>query len=348
MVHLACSRVAHGLHSPYRDCLSTQSSGSHGTCMRARFATASNAAHATSGHTHRIRHECTGTAACRRWQARVRTIWRRVRSPSGVCCRLQRSCPATARPDASAVAPLHFQLPGRPALLHCSTACRLALRWALSAAKDGVDVRSRCVAIADGPDDARVTLFALRSFPSDTRIRIQNTDTEYGAAPKIRNTDTEYRYGIRICSQNTDTETEYEYGIRICAQNIDTDTEYGYGIRICAQNTDVGYGIQIRNAELHPKYGCEIRNTDTEYRYGMRSCAQNTDADTECRCSLQKRTHNTDAYHSIQIKPKIRKHPIRIVSRSHHSCLGHGLELTTRTRELDSRGQREDPGRGPL
>ena len=222
MVHLACSRVAHGLHSPYRDCLSTQSSGFHGTCMRARFATASNAAHATSGHTHRIRHECTGTAACRRWQARVRTIWRRVRSPSGVCCRLQRSCPATARPDASAVAPLHFQLPGRPALLHCSTACRLALRWALSAAKDGVDVRSRCVAIADGPDDARVTLFALRSFPSDRALQ------GYGYRIRIRNTELRPKYGIRI--RNTDT--EYGSALKIQIRRRNTNTEYGSAPKI--------------------------------------------------------------------------------------------------------------------
>ena len=121
------------------------------------------------------------------------------------------------------------------------------------------------MAIADGPDDARVTLFALRSFPSDTRIRIQNTDTEYGAAPKIRNTDTEYRYGMS-CAQNTDAETEYEYGIRICAQNIDTDTEYGYGIQI--RNAELrpkyrcGYGMQMQFAEAHPQYGCLSLNTD--------------------------------------------------------------------------------------
>ncbi len=67
--------------------------------------------------------------------------------------------------------------------------------------------------------------------------------------------------------------------------------------------------------------------------YGMRSCAQNTDADTECRCSLQKRTHNTDAYHSIQIKPKIRKHPIRIVTCSHHSCR-YGMQMQNTAEHL--------------
>ena len=219
MVHLACSRVAHGLHSPYRDCLSTQSSGFHGTCMRARFATASNAAHATSGHTLRIRHECTGTAACRRWQARVRTIWRRVRSPSGVCCRLQRSCPATARPDASAVAPLHFQLPGRPGFFTARRhvvslfggRCPL-LKMVWMCVHDAW--RSRT-----GP-----TTHASRSSHSDLSQTIQG----YGYRIRIRNTELRPKYGIRI--RNTDT--EYGSALKIQIRRRNTNTEYGSAPKI--------------------------------------------------------------------------------------------------------------------
>ena len=60
-------------------------------------------------------------------------------------------------------------------------------------------------------------------------IRIRNTDTEYGSAPKYR-----YGYGIRI--RNTDLRPKYRYG----------------------------YGIRIRNTDLRPKYRCGVRHTNTE------------------------------------------------------------------------------------
>jgi hypothetical protein len=164
---------------------------------------------------------------------------------------------------------------------------------------------------------------------STCRIWIRNTDTEYGAAPKIRirirNTDTEY--GIR------NTDTEYGYGIRSCAQtkygirirNTDTEYgaapelrpklkirmrirnwEYGYGIRTCAQNTDADteYGYGIRYTDLRPN-SAPNTDADTAYRYGMRSCTQNTDVkygirirntDTECGAApkIQMRIRNAD------------------------------------------------------
>ena len=54
-------------------------------------------------------------------------------------------------------------------------------------------------------------------------MRNTDTDTEYGAAPKIRNTDLEYGYGIRSSSQNTDVDTEYRYGIRSSSHNTDAN-----------------------------------------------------------------------------------------------------------------------------
>jgi hypothetical protein len=86
------------------------------------------------------------------------------------------------------------------------------------------------------PTRARAARLSTHSDkPDHTRIRIRNTDTEYGTSPKIpgtvhvriRNTDTEYGTSAKIQVRIWNTDTEY--GIRTQPQN--TDTEYGYRIR---------------------------------------------------------------------------------------------------------------------